>query len=80
VDGFVFGELLKPESGRERDAFMTDKELIEGFESCSLTDFHHRDHVRVVWLYLHRKSQLSVLTHFAEALRRFAKSKGKPNL
>ena len=59
---------------------MTDDELIDGFEQCSLVDFHHRDHVRLVWLYLTRDSLLDVLAQFPGALKRFAASKGKPNL
>jgi hypothetical protein len=59
-----------------------DKELIEGFESCTLsgTAFHHRDHVRVAWLYLRRNSVLETLVRFSAGLKRFATANGKPNL
>lgn len=61
---------------------MEDKELIERFESCTLAgaDFHHRDHVKVVWLYLRGNSVLETLGKFGAGLKRFAKANGKPNL
>lgn len=61
---------------------MEDKELIERFENCTLAgaDFHHRDHVRVVWLYLHGNSVLETLGRFAAGLQRFARANGKANL
>ena len=61
---------------------MQDKELIERFESCTLAgaDFHHRDHVKVVWLYLRCNSVLETLGRFAAGLKRFANANGKPNL
>lgn len=61
---------------------MTDEELIEGFENCTLSgvNFHHQDHVRMVWLYLHRNSVLETLGKFSAGLKRFATANGKPNL
>lgn len=61
---------------------MQDEELIQGFENCTLSgaNFHHRDHVKVVWLYLHRNSVLETLTRFSTGLKRFATANGKPNL
>ena len=61
---------------------MKDEEFIERFENCTLPaeDFHHRDHVRVVWLYLRRYSVLETLGRFSEGLKRFATANGKPNL
>jgi hypothetical protein len=61
---------------------MTDEEFIEGFENCTLAgaEFHHRDHVRVVWLYLRVNSVLETLVKFSEGLKRFATANGKPNL
>jgi hypothetical protein len=61
---------------------MSDEELIERFENCTLAgeSFHHRDHVRVVWLYLHRNSVLETLGRFSAGLKRFASANGKPNL
>jgi hypothetical protein len=61
---------------------MTDEELIEGFENCTLSgaNFHHQDHVRMVWLYLQRNSVLETLGKFSAGLKRFATANGKPNL
>jgi len=61
---------------------MTNQEFIERFEDCSLPaeGFHHREHVRIVWLYLQRYPLLETLTRFSESLKRFAAANGKPNL
>ena len=64
------------------NAPMSDEQLIECFENCTLSgaDFHHRDHVKVVWLYLHRYPVLETLGRFSAGLKRFAAANGKPNL
>jgi hypothetical protein len=61
---------------------MSDEEFLEGFEACTLSAeaFHHREHVRVVWLYLRRYSVLETLARFSVCLKRFATANGKPNL
>src|SRR5260370_42142271 len=61
---------------------MTDQEFIERFENCTLPaeGFHHREHVKVVWLYLRRYPLIETLTRFSESLKRFATANGKPNL
>ncbi|MBW8878426.1 MAG: hypothetical protein JF614_25990 [Acidobacteria bacterium] len=63
-------------------AAMTDAEFLARFEDCSLPNaaFHHRDHVRLAWLYLRRHSPLEALTRFADGLRRFATANGHPGL
>lgn len=33
---------------------MNDDEFLAAFESCTLDEFHHRDHVKVAYLYLRR--------------------------
>ena len=60
---------------------MTDHELLQTFEDCSLSenDFHHPQHVRVAWLYLGQGSLIEALQRFTKNLRRFAASKGKPD-
>jgi hypothetical protein len=60
---------------------MTDRELIEAFEGCALppASFHHREHVRVAWIYLGGSPLLAALERFGEGLRRFAASLGKPD-
>jgi hypothetical protein len=61
---------------------MTDEVLIERCENCTLSgaDFHHQDHVRMVWLYLQSNSVLATLARFSAGLKRLAAANGKPNL
>jgi hypothetical protein len=61
---------------------MTDSDFIRHFEGCTLPAgaFHHRDHVRLAWLYLRRLPVLDALTRFSEGLRRFATANGHPRL
>ena len=61
---------------------MEDKEFIERFEDCTLSgaNFHHRDHVKVVWLYLRGNSVLETLGKFSAGLKKFAAANGKPHL
>jgi len=33
---------------------MNDEEFLAAFEGCALEEFHHRDHVKVAYLYLQR--------------------------
>jgi hypothetical protein len=61
---------------------MTDAEFVSSFEDLTLpaTAFHHRDHVRLAWIYLRRHSPLEALARFAEGLKRFAAFNGHPGL
>ena len=59
---------------------MTDDEFIARFEDCCLEPFHHRDHVRIAYLYLCRYPALDAIQRFSSALARFAAAKGKPGL
>lgn len=61
---------------------MTDDEFLANFESGTLPNesFHHRDHVRMAFLYLRRYPPLQALERFSAALARFAASNGKPQL
>jgi hypothetical protein len=57
-------------------------DLIRRFEDGSLpsTEFHHRDHVRLAWLYLQEEPVLGALTRFTEGLKRFAARNGHAGL
>lgn len=59
-----------------------DQQFIDQFEACTFPaeKFHHPEHVRVVWLYLHVCPLLETLARFTEKLKRFATANGKPNL
>jgi len=61
---------------------MSDEDLLTSFEESTLPaeQFHHADHVRVVWLYLQRYSVLQTLERFCEGLKRFAAANGKARL
>ena len=61
---------------------LPDDELLRRFEDDTLPAeaFHHRDHVRLGWLYLRREPALTALDRFAEGLKRFAARQGKPGL
>lgn len=59
-----------------------DDEFMTRFEDASLSNqsFHHRDHVRMAFLYLCRYPPLEAIQHFSSSLARFAAAKGKPEL
>lgn len=61
---------------------LDEAEFVERFESCTLpgSAFHHRDHVRLAWIYLKREPALAALTRFAEGLQRFARANGSDGL
>src|SRR5438309_11729327 len=58
---------------------MTDDEFMRAFESCTLPQemFHHRDHVRLAWLYLARFGRDQAEVRIAQSIRRYAASHGK---
>jgi hypothetical protein len=60
----------------------TDDELLAAFEAGREPEggFHHREHLRVAWLYLGRDPWPVALGRFAEGLKRFAVAQGKPGL
>jgi len=55
-----------------------DREFIAQFEACTLppSQFHHRNHVRLAWLYLKEAPLLDALTRFRTSLQRYAASLG----
>lgn len=57
---------------------MTDRELVDAFESCTLPSdaFSHREHVRLAWLYLREEPLLAALPRFITSLQRYAASLG----
>ena len=61
---------------------MDDHAFVEAFESCTLRPdlFHHRDHVRLAWIYLRRLPVLEALARFSGGLRRYAAAIGKADL
>lgn len=60
---------------------MNDHEFVEAFEACAFPgSFHHRDHVRLAWIYLRDLPLLDVFDRFAASLKRFATARGNPGL
>jgi len=61
---------------------MTDEELIEQFEACTLPkeEFNHAAHVRTAWIYLCRYSVLEAIERFSAALKAYAASLGAAGL
>jgi hypothetical protein len=61
---------------------MTDHELLEQFEKCTLPNsaFHHEDHLRLAFLYLSNYPVLEALRRFSASLTRFATTNGTPGL
>src|SRR5215211_6595711 len=57
---------------------MTDDDLVTAFESGTLTDFRHADHVRLTIVYLARHGRDETLRRMMDGLRRFAALKGHP--
>ena len=56
-----------------------DEEFIVRFENCTLPPecFHHRDHIRLSWLYLRLYQPIEALTRVSEGIMRFAAFHGK---
>lgn len=57
---------------------MSDAQFVAAFEACTFppADFHHREHVRLAWIYLNGRPLLEALTRFAASLKRFATNAG----
>jgi hypothetical protein len=57
---------------------MNDREFLQAFEALTFPadSFHHRDHVRLAWIYLREDSLLGALARFRTSLRRFAQNAG----
>ena len=55
---------------------LSDNEFLAAFESATLTDFHHVDHLRAAWIYLRRLPFPEASRRMAESLRRVAAKNG----
>lgn len=56
---------------------MTDEEFLAAFHDCSLTEFHHRDHVRLTWLVVTRTGVETAAATVSDGIRRFAAHHGQ---
>jgi hypothetical protein len=61
---------------------VNDSEFAQAFERCEIpgADFHHREHVRLAWIYLREQPPLAALARFTQSLKRFAAFNGHPEL
>lgn len=59
-----------------------DLVFVAAFRDTSLptSAFHHRDHVRMAWLYVREFGPADAVARFAADLKRFAHAKGVPGL
>ena len=55
---------------------MTDSEFQRAFEDTTLEPFHHRDHLRVTWLYLTQFGETGTLERLGPAILRYADARG----
>ncbi len=55
---------------------MTDDEFLRAFEDTTLEPFHHRDHLRVTWLYLRQYGEAGTCQRLGPAILRYADARG----
>jgi hypothetical protein len=62
-------------------ATLTDEDLIRHLDACTLhpSQFPHREHVRLGWLYLQRRPLTEAVAAFSAGLKAFATALGKPD-
>ena len=62
-----------------RMEYRDDDEFANAFETCRLSSecFHHRDHIRLAWIYLQRYGESQARPRIAAAIRNFAAHHGK---
>ena len=54
---------------------MTDQELLAAFEDTTLEPFHHRDHVRVTFLYVRAFGEAGTRQRLGQAILRYAEAR-----
>ena len=57
---------------------MNDEDFAQAFERCEISgeSFHHKDHVRLAWIYLRRYGPDEAPAHISAVIRRFAAHHG----
>jgi hypothetical protein len=61
-----------PLGGLGRFIRMNDQEFLSAFEACTLAEFHHRDHIKVTYLYLRRHPLDEAITMVRNGLQALA--------
>ncbi len=61
---------------------LSDDDFLAAFESCRLStdEFHHADHLRLAWIYLHRMPFEEALEKVRAGIQAFAHHHGVPHL
>jgi hypothetical protein len=57
---------------------MSDDEFLTAFESCTLDEFHHRDHLKIAYLYLLKHPVDEAITKVSSGLKALAAAWGAP--
>jgi hypothetical protein len=59
---------------------VTDDQFASAFERCEISNagFHHRDHIRLAWIYVQRYGAQEAGDRIVVAIRKFAAHHGKP--
>jgi hypothetical protein len=57
---------------------MTDDEFLAAFEACALDEFHHRDHIKIAYLYLRRHPLDDAIARVRTGLQALAVAWGAP--
>jgi hypothetical protein len=79
----VLGTLVvRLSSRRPKEISADDWQAVRAFEAAAIPNgsFHHRDHVRMAWLYLRLYPLNEALSRFTAALRHFAAMNGHSGL
>ena len=63
--------MMQPAAG---NCVLSDEAFLEAFEACTLPKgaFHHRDHIRLAWLYLRQDEFPIAAARIEQSIRRFA--------
>ena len=59
---------------------MNDEEFLKAFQDCTLEEFHHKDHIRMAWLYLSKFGYELGSTKIVEGIKKFALAKNATTL
>jgi hypothetical protein len=59
---------------------MTDEEFLKAFEDCTLEEFHHKDHIRMAWIYLRKFGYEIGSAKVKEGIKKFAAAKNATTL
>ena len=59
---------------------LSDAEFLAAFEDGTLDPFHHRDHLRMTWLYLRAHGKEEAERRVAEGIQRFAAAHGQAQM